>query len=99
MPCFSIRIPRFLGMFNHNTSRYFFYMISYEPFWKTLDEKKISQYALINSYGLSRGTLDRIKQQKPLNLSSIEKLCTFLDCSVEKIVNVTPDPSLLKKID
>lgn len=74
-------------------------MISYDPFWKTLKEKKITQYTLINKYGFSKGTLDRMKQQEALNLTSIEQLCTFLDCPVEKIVKITPDPALLNKKD
>ena len=74
-------------------------MISYDPFWKTLEEKAISQYALINKYGLSRGTLSRIKKQKPLNLVTIEKLCVILCCPIEKVVKIVDDSGLENKID
>ena len=36
-------------------------MISYEPFYKTLKEKGVSTYKLINEYGISRSLLDRLK--------------------------------------
>ena len=33
-------------------------IISYEPFWKTLKRKDVTQYRLIKDYGFSTGTLD-----------------------------------------
>ena len=30
-------------------------MITYEPLWKTMKEKKVSQYRLITKYGFSSG--------------------------------------------
>ena len=35
-------------------------MIVYEPLWKTMKEKKVSQYLLIKTYGISCGQLDRL---------------------------------------
>ena len=37
-------------------------MIVYEPLWKTMKEKKVSQYLLIKTYGISCGQLDRLKK-------------------------------------
>ena len=36
-------------------------MIDYEPFWKTLKERGVSTYALINKYGISSATKNRMK--------------------------------------
>ena len=36
-------------------------MISYEPLWNTLKLKKISQYQLINKYGISAGQLSQLR--------------------------------------
>ena len=71
-------------------------MISYDPFFKTLEEKHVSQYALLNKFCFSSGTLDRMRNNEPLNLRTIEYLCSVLNCPVEDIVNITPDPSLIK---
>ena len=38
-------------------------MIVYEPLWKTMKEKKVSQYLLIKTYGISCGQLDRLKKK------------------------------------
>ena len=37
-------------------------MISYAPFWKTLEQKGISQYQLIHEYNFSTGTLDTLRK-------------------------------------
>ena len=66
-------------------------MISYEPFYKTLKIKNVSTYKLINTYGISRSLLDRLKHNKPISTVTINDLCTFLDCKVEDILVYTKD--------
>ena len=61
-------------------------MISYEPFYKTLKEKNISTYKLINKYGVSRSLLDRLKHNKPISTQPLDDLCSYLDCKVEDIL-------------
>ena len=58
-------------------------MITYEPFYKTIKEKKISTYRLINEFGVSRSLLDRLKHNKPISTQTIDDLCTYLNCRVE----------------
>ena len=66
-------------------------MISYEPFYKTLKEKQISTYKLINDYKVSRSLLDRLKHNKPLTTVTLNDLCTILDCKVEDILVYIPE--------
>ncbi len=61
-------------------------MISYEPFYKTLKAKGISTYKLINTFGVSRSLLDRLKHNKPISTRTLDDLCGFLDCNVEDIL-------------
>ena len=61
-------------------------MISYEPFYRTLKEKSVSTYKLINQFGISRSLLDRLKHNKPISTVTLNDLCTFLDCRVEDII-------------
>ena len=61
-------------------------MISYAPFYKTLKEKHISTYKLINTFGVSRSLLDRLKHNKPISTVTLNDLCTFLQCKVEDII-------------
>ena len=66
-------------------------MITYEPLYKTMKEKNITTYKLINQYGVSRSLLDRLKHNKPISTVTINDLCTFLDCSVEDVLKYTKD--------
>ena len=61
-------------------------MISYEPFYKTLKSKSISTYKLINTFGVSRSLLDRLRHNTPISTVTIDDLCRFLDCGVEDIL-------------
>jgi len=63
-----------------------FKIINYEPLWKTLKEKKITQYQLINDHGIDRRLLSALRQNKNITLLSLEKLCKILNCTPDKIV-------------
>ena len=67
-------------------------MISYGPFYKTLKEKGISTYRLINDYGISRSLLDRLKHNRPISTVTLNDLCTILHCKVEDILLFQEDP-------
>ncbi|MGN0508408.1 MAG: helix-turn-helix domain-containing protein [Ruminococcus sp.] len=60
-------------------------MISYEPLWKTMKEKQVSQYKLLKS-GIDNKTLDALKKSKNITLLTLEKLCSILDCTPNDIV-------------
>ena len=61
-------------------------MISYEPLYKTLKEKGVSTYKLINKYGISRSLLDRLKHNRPISTVTLNDLCTILHCNVEDVL-------------
>lgn len=61
-------------------------MISYEPFYKTLFRKDITEYNLIYKQGFSANTLYRIKKGKPISTKTLDALCDALDCRVEDII-------------
>ncbi len=61
-------------------------MISYEPFWNTLEAKGITQYQLINQYHVSAGQLSRMRANANISTHTINVLCEILDCPVEDIL-------------
>lgn len=61
-------------------------MISYEPLWKTLQQKNISQYQLIKKYGFSAGQLSRLRANQYISTHTIDVLCSILKCKVEDIM-------------
>lgn len=57
-------------------------MIIYEKLWKTLKDRGISQYKLINAYGISTGQLDRLRKNESISTNTLDKLCDILDCDL-----------------
>ncbi|MDE7379765.1 MAG: helix-turn-helix transcriptional regulator [Clostridia bacterium] len=66
-------------------------MISYSPFWETLKRKGVTTYALINKYGISAATIDRIKKGGGLSTAKIDDFCRILNCKVEEIIKYVND--------
>lgn len=52
-------------------------MISYEPFYKTLKERGMSTYKLIQEFGVSRSLLDRLRHNRPISTQTLDDLCGF----------------------
>lgn len=65
-------------------------MISYRPFYETLREKGVTEYALIYKHGLPANTIHRMKHGKPITTTTLDTLCTILDCKVEDILEYFP---------
>ncbi len=61
-------------------------MIRYDPFWKTLKEKQVSQYMLTEYYEISSSTLSKLKHSQICSLHTIDRLCGILDCTIPDIV-------------
>lgn len=61
-------------------------MISYEPFWDTLNCRNMSTYDLIYRYGLSANTVHRMKNGKDITTKTLNELCFILKCSVSEIL-------------
>lgn len=66
-------------------------MITYTPFWKTLKEKGESTYTLIEKYGISSATIDRLRNGKGISTAKINDLCKILNCTISDIIEYEPD--------
>ena len=53
--------------------------------------KKVSQYKLINTYGISTGQLDRLRKNDNVSTYTLDTLCSILDCKLEDIAEYIPD--------
>lgn len=66
-------------------------MIKYDPLWRTLKEKGISQYQLIKDYGIDKAQLQRLRQNLVVKTLILNKLCQILNCRIEEIMEYVPD--------
>lgn len=62
-------------------------MISYEPLWKTMSEKGVTTYALINKYGIQSKTVYNLKHNKSVTMYTLFRLCKILNCTPNDIVS------------
>jgi len=69
-------------------------IISYAPLWKTLKEKQVTQYQLINNHDIDRRLLSALRANRNITILSIEKLCKALQCTPNDIVEIL-DESVL----
>ena len=63
-------------------------MIDYSPLWKTMEEKKVSQYTLLKK-GVDNKTLNRLKYNENITALTIEKLCIILECTPNDVLTFT----------
>ena len=66
-------------------------MISYEPFYRTLYRKNITEYQLIFKHGVSANTLHRMKHGATITLQTLDTLCFILDCPVSDVIEYRRD--------
>ena len=66
-------------------------MIKYDPLWRTLKEKGISQYQLIKEYGIDNAQLQRLRQNLVVKTLILNRLCQILNCRIEEIMEYVPD--------
>ncbi|MCC8067834.1 MAG: helix-turn-helix transcriptional regulator [Clostridiales bacterium] len=69
-------------------------MISYEPLWKTMAERHVSQYALIHKYNFDPHTLQRLRENKSITVYTIERLCSILNCTPNDIFTFADETNI-----
>jgi DNA (cytosine-5)-methyltransferase 1 len=67
-------------------------MIDFSPLHKTLEEKNMVISDMRDKI-LHPKTIAAINRNGDVNLSTVEKICLFLDVPIEKVVRFTPDGS------
>jgi DNA (cytosine-5)-methyltransferase 1 len=70
-------------------------MIDFSPLHKTLEEKNMVISDMRDKI-LHPKTIAAINKNGDVNLSTVEKICLFLDVTIEKVVRFTPDGSKQK---
>lgn len=73
-------------------------MISYEPFWATMEEKGFTSYQLIYYWQISSNTLRRMRHNEAISSNTLNELCLILDCSVEDIIKFEASEEELKDL-
>ena len=67
-------------------------MIVYDGLWKVMQDKGISQYALIKKHNVSPAQITRLKRNESVSTHTIDTFCRILGCEVGDIMKYIPDP-------
>ena len=67
-------------------------MVSYDRLWKTMEKKGVTQYRLISHYKISASQIGRMKKNMHVSTHTLEIFCSILQCPVEDIMEITPEP-------
>ncbi len=68
-------------------------MISYKPFWKTLENSSETTYTLIHKHKISSAIIDKLRNNKPMNTTTLNDLCRILNCNINDIAEYIPSDS------
>ena len=66
-------------------------MIVFDKLWEVMREKSISQYKLINEYGISPAQITRLKRNENVKVSILNTMCNILDCDICEIIEFIKD--------
>lgn len=66
-------------------------MIVFDKLWEVMREKDISQYKLINEYGISPAQITRLKRNENVKVNILNTLCNILDCDISDIMEFIKD--------
>lgn len=61
-------------------------MVSYDRLWKTMKERKVSQYHLIKYYGFSAGQMSRLRENANVSIYTLNRLGKILKCRMEDMI-------------
>ena len=66
-------------------------MISYDPLWRTMEEKGVTKYTLIYKMGISSYTILNLRRGKSITMNTLERLCKILNCTPNDIIEFKED--------
>ncbi len=65
--------------------------IRYDKLWETLEKKGLTKYTLTHYFELSPHLITKLQRNEPINTTTIDKLCSILECRVEDIISYEED--------
>lgn len=68
-------------------------MYSYDPLWKTMEDRGITTYSLVNHYGISSHLMSNLRHNRNVTVETLHRLCQILGdgCTPNDILEFRPD--------
>jgi len=69
--------------------------LSYRPFRVKMADLNISRKELEAATGINKNTIGRLYHDTDVSIDTLRKVCEFLECSVQDVVEFVPDMNAL----
>ena len=66
-------------------------MIKYDRLWEPMKRRGVTRYDLYTHHNVNRAQLDRLRHNQTIEVNTIDRLCSILQCRVEDIMEHVPD--------
>lgn len=66
-------------------------MITFNPLWKTLEQKNISTYKLEHEYQMNKAMIFKLRHNKNITLATLNDLCNMFHCNILDIIEYIED--------
>ena len=67
-------------------------VVSYKKLWKLLIDKDMNKRALREKAGISSTSVAKLAKGENVQTDVLVKICAALECGVEDIMEILPDP-------
>lgn len=61
-------------------------MFKFDRLFITMEKKGVSTYKLREECGIDSKTVRRLKANENIEMKTLDKICAFLDCKIEDVV-------------
>ena len=68
-------------------------IVSYKRLWKLLIDKDMKKKDLVKAAHISTYTINKLNRGDNVNTDTLVKICSALNCSIEDIMEIIPDPT------
>ena len=66
-------------------------MFKFDKLFITMDKKGVSTYRLREECILDSKTIRRLRANENIEMKTLNKICTYLDCKIEDVVEFVKD--------
>ena len=66
-------------------------MFKFDRLFLTMEKKNVSSYRLREECGIDSKTVRRLKANQNIEMKTLDRICSFLDCKIEDVVEFIKD--------
>lgn len=84
-----------IGIYGDNSIKgRYLAMYSYAPLWRTMQERGVTTYSLVNHHGFSSHLMSNLRHNRNVTIETIHRLCQILQCTPNDIIDITFDENI-----